>query len=90
MTYLERALGLAEGMLDDAPEPGGRSGRRRRGRGCRRTASGWGRCAPTRPSLTARGVGPMLGALPAAVAVAPMQARQIGEDVLLSAYVHEP
>jgi hypothetical protein len=32
----------------------------------------------------------MLGSLAAPVELARMQARQIGEDVLLTAYVHEP
>lgn len=41
------------------------------------------------PTIAGAGL-PMLGALPSPVEVVRMQARQIGEDVLLSAYVHEP
>jgi diaminohydroxyphosphoribosylaminopyrimidine deaminase / 5-amino-6-(5-phosphoribosylamino)uracil reductase len=41
------------------------------------------------PTIAGAGV-PMLGPLPSPVELARMHARQIGEDVLLSAYVHEP
>jgi diaminohydroxyphosphoribosylaminopyrimidine deaminase/5-amino-6-(5-phosphoribosylamino)uracil reductase len=41
------------------------------------------------PTIAGAGV-PMLGPLPSPVELARMLARQIGEDVLLSAYVHEP
>jgi diaminohydroxyphosphoribosylaminopyrimidine deaminase / 5-amino-6-(5-phosphoribosylamino)uracil reductase len=41
------------------------------------------------PTIAGAGV-PMLGSLAAPVELARMQARQIGEDVLLTAYVHEP
>jgi diaminohydroxyphosphoribosylaminopyrimidine deaminase / 5-amino-6-(5-phosphoribosylamino)uracil reductase len=41
------------------------------------------------PTIAGAGV-PMLGPLPAPVELARMQARQVGEDVLLGAYVHEP
>jgi diaminohydroxyphosphoribosylaminopyrimidine deaminase / 5-amino-6-(5-phosphoribosylamino)uracil reductase len=41
------------------------------------------------PTIAGAGV-PMLGPLSFPVELARMQARQIGEDVLLSAYVHEP
>jgi diaminohydroxyphosphoribosylaminopyrimidine deaminase / 5-amino-6-(5-phosphoribosylamino)uracil reductase len=41
------------------------------------------------PTIAGAGV-PMLGPLPTPVELARLQARQIGEDVLLSAYVHEP
>lgn len=41
------------------------------------------------PTIAGEGV-PLLGTLAAPVELARMQARPIGEDVLLSAYVHEP
>jgi diaminohydroxyphosphoribosylaminopyrimidine deaminase/5-amino-6-(5-phosphoribosylamino)uracil reductase len=41
------------------------------------------------PTLAGSGV-PLLGRLPRAVELARMEARPVGEDVLISAYVHEP
>jgi diaminohydroxyphosphoribosylaminopyrimidine deaminase / 5-amino-6-(5-phosphoribosylamino)uracil reductase len=41
------------------------------------------------PTIAGSGV-PLLGSLPAPVELSRLQARPVGEDVLLSAYVHEP
>jgi diaminohydroxyphosphoribosylaminopyrimidine deaminase/5-amino-6-(5-phosphoribosylamino)uracil reductase len=41
------------------------------------------------PTIAGSGV-PLLGRLPAPVELSRLQARPVGEDVLLSAYVHEP
>jgi hypothetical protein len=83
MTYLDRALELAErGRATTRPNPVV-------GAVVVQSLLLEGGPALVAPTIAGGGV-PLLGPLPAPVELSRMQAGPIGEDVLLSAYVHEP